>query len=488
MTTLAGTAGLAGSNDGTGAAARFNRPSGVALDSAGNIYIADSGNDTIRKLTPAGAVTTIAGSAGTPGSFNGTGAAARFNVPTDVEIDSAGTLYVADSQNDTIRKIAPTGAVTTIAGSALVEGSDDGGATARLATPLGLAIDGTGTLYIADSDNNAIRKLSTDGIVTTFVGAPGLGGISDGVGTAAHFRKPAGVAVDRAGNIFVADQNADSIRKVMLSGVVTTFAGTSATVGSADGTGPAARFYQPEGVAVDDTGTLYVADSINATIRKITTDVVVTTFAGAVDMRGNVDGAGGDARFSTPFGMATDAAHNVYVSDGSSNTIRKITADGVVSTFAGNAGKHGSDDGGTSALFNHPLSIAADASGNIYVPDAGNRTIRKIAPDGIVSTLAGTAGITGAADGTGPAASFTYPEAVAVDGAGNVYVADTLGSTIRKITPSGETTTIAGAPGVAGIVLGPRRRLANPAGLAIVGDSLVVIDTYAVLLLRHVVP
>jgi len=486
VTTMAGTAGMNGSADGTGAAARFSGPSGVAVDSAGNVYVADLANSTIRKVTAAGVVTTMAGTAGMNGSADGTGAAARFSFPNGVAVDSAGNVYVADTANSTIRTVTAAGVVTTTAGSVGMNGSTNGtGAVARFDLPTGVAVDSVDNVYVADQGNSTIRTVTAAGVVTTLAGTAGMPGSADGTGAVARFNSPAGVAVDSAGNVYVADRDNSTIRKVTTAGVVTTLAGAAGT-GSADGTGAAARFDLPNGVAVDGAGNVYVADQGNETIRKVTAAGVVTTLAGTAGMSGSVDGMGAAARFNVPSGVTVDSAGNLYVADLFNSTIRKVTAAGVVTTLAGTAGMAGSADGtGAAARFNQPIGVAVDSAGNVYVADPLNATIRKVTADGVVTTLAGTAGMVGSADGTGAAARFNLPSGVAVDSAGNVYVADTFNSTIRKVTRMGTTTTIAGIAGVAGIVLGATPRFAFPTSLAIVGDSIVVSDANAILLLRH---
>jgi hypothetical protein len=272
VTTLAGTAGSYGSANGTGAAARFNNPYGVAVDAAGTVYVADQNNHTIRKITPAGVVSTLAGTAGPYGSADGTGAAARFNYPTGVAVDAAGVVYVADESNNTIRKITPAGVVSTLAGtSGIGGGSADGtGAAARFDTPIGVAVDASGTVYVGERNNHTIRKITPAGVVSTLAGTSGIGGGSaDGTGAAARFNAPIGVAVDASGTVYVADLGNSTIRKITAAGVVSTLAGTAGLDGSANGTGAAARFSYPTGVAVDVAGTVYVADQSNQTIRVI---------------------------------------------------------------------------------------------------------------------------------------------------------------------------------------------------------------------------
>ncbi|MHB8520044.1 MAG: NHL repeat-containing protein [Limisphaerales bacterium] len=469
------------SADGTGSAARFSYPSGVAVDSAGNVYVADAGNNTIRKVTAPGVVTTLAGRAGYGGSADGTGSTARFNSPSSVAVDGAGNVYVADTYNSTIRKVTPVGTnwvVTTLAGQTGSIGSVDGtGSAARFWVPSGVTVDSAGNVYVADTYNNTIRELTPTGVVTTLAGLPGIGGYGsvDGTGGAGRFRAPSAVAADSAGNVFVADSGNQTIRKVTPAGVVTTVAGLAGGKGSVDGMGSAARFYGPSGVAVDGAGNAYVADTYNNTIRKVTAAGVVTTLAGLANSSGSVDGTGSVARFWVPSGVALDSVGNLYVADTYNNTIRKVTPLGtnwVVTTLAGLAGGFGfSVDGtGSAARFNGPSGVVVDGTGNVYVADTYNNTIRKVAPAGVVTTLAGRAGYGGSADGTGSAARFYGPSGVAVDSAGNLYVADTYpNSTIRKVTPTGVVTTLAGVAGYGGSAdgTGSAARFNSPSSVAV---------------------
>lgn len=289
-----------------------------------------------------------------------------------------------------------------------------------------------------------------------FAGQTNVSGSANGNGTAASFFTPIGVATDGTGNVYVGDSNNSTIRKITPAGVVTTFAGTAGVIGSADGTGAAASFSRPTGVAADSVGNVYVADTNNSTIRKITPSGVVSTLAGTVGAVGSADGTGAAARFSKPWGVAVDSAGNVYVADTNNGTIRKVTPTGVVSTLAGTAGVSGSADGtGAAASFRLLYCIAVDTTGNSYVADYQMNTIRKITPTGVVTTLAGTAGVIGSADGTGAAASFFGPSSIVADSLGNLYVTDTFNYTIRKITPAGVVTTVVGVAGQLGFVPGP---------------------------------
>lgn len=481
VTTVAGTADMPGSADGMGTAARFNDPSAIALDGIGNVYVADQKNHTIRKIdmasdvtTLAGDVTTLAGMAGTPGSANGTGADARFNGPAGVAVDRTGNVYVADQENHTIRKITPTGEVTTLAGSPGMRGRADGlGGRARFDGPSGVAIDGNGDLRVADQRNHTIRKVTAGGDVTTVAGAAPVLEHADGTGSAARFREPTGVAVDGDGNVYVADRDGQSIRKVTPEGVVTTLV--------ANIPGP---LVNPTGLALDTAGNLYVAVQGLNTIAKVTAGGAVTTLAGTASEGGSNDGTGSAARFNLPSAVATDSAGNVYVADTNNSTIRKITPQGVVTTLAGQAGVHGHNDGpAADASFAFPTSIAVDSAGNVYV--TSNQTIRKVTAEGVVSTLAGRPDMLGSTDGAGDDARFYLPRGIAVDRTGNVYVADSANSTIRRITPDGTTTRIAGSPRMSGVVLGAAPRLASPHSLAIVGDSIVISDATAILVFHH---
>ncbi|MBI2947455.1 MAG: immunoglobulin domain-containing protein [Verrucomicrobia bacterium] len=335
---------------------------------------------------------------------------------------------------------------TTLAGAAMgegvikSEGSIDGASrSARFFHPSGVTVDGMRNAYVADTDNHTVRKINADGIVTTLVGkAPEVGSV-DGAGIAVRFNHPTGIVMDRSGQIYVADTDNHAIRKITVSGVASTFAGSAGITGSEDGQGNAARFTNPRGLAVDDEGAVYVADTGNHTIRKITPEGVVVTLAGSPGLRGSQDGVGRDARFAGPRGVAVDRAGTVYVADTENHTIRQIKSGAVVSTLAGSPGRlWGSDGVGSDTQFSNPNGVAIDAAGNVYVADAGNHAIRRITPEAVVTTLAGHAQYrpAGIMDGSGSAAGFNSPSAVAVDSDGHVFVADTGNNTIRMGVPS----------------------------------------------------
>lgn len=562
VTTLAGSPGNPGSANGTGSVARFNGPSGLATDSAGNVYVADTFNYTIRKVTPAGVVSTLAGSRGNPGSADGTGSAARFDGSFGLAVDRATNIYVADAFNHTVRKMTLVGVnwvVTTLAGSAGSSGRADGtNSNARFSEPNGVALDSAGNLFVAEYANCTIRKMTPEGgnwIVTTVAGSAGSVGSLDGRNSEARFNAPTGLAVGGAGSLYVADAANNLIRKLTPEGtnwVVSTFAGIGEGHGSTDGSmvltdRPKPLFYGPSGVAVTSGGLLYVADQINATIRAASFGRYkeVTTLVGLAGQGGSADGAGNNARFRNGAGIAVDPAGNVYVADAGNSTIRKVKWDGitnwVVTTIAGQPGVFGGDDGvgshalfgnpqgvtlddagnlyvadtwghtirrltpsgsdwavttlagqfdyfgiengtGSNAQFHFPTGVAVDSSKNVYVADSGNHVIRKVTPAGVVTTLAGSPRAAGSADGTGSAARFDTPSGVAVDAAGNVYVADTYNNSIRKVTPAGVVTTLGGMPGFIGTDdgAGSAARFSNPTGIAVDADgSLYVADFYS---------
>ena len=481
VSTIAGVAGNAGSTNGTGSVAQFNYPYGLAVDAGSNIYVADTYNYTIRLITPAGQVTTIAGVPAFAGNADGPGGSAHFNNPTGVVGDSSGNnVYVTDSGNDVIRHLTRSGnnwTVTTIAGLAGVTNANDGvGTNAQFNNPAGIALDVSGNLYVADTGNALIRKLTPNGtnwIVSTIAGLPGVTNANDGVGTNAQFNSPFGLVADGNGNLYVGDMNNSTIRKLTFNGVnwkVSTIAGSPGSAGDIDATGSAARFSNPSGVTVDRSGNVYVADAKNALIRKITTAEAVSTLAGSVGGPGSADGPGNNARFYLPSGTAVDSSGTIFVADTQNNTIRRISSAGEVSTYAGSAGNYGSADGaGSVAQFASPSGVAVDTSGNVYVADTFNFTSRQINSAQVVSTIAGTPGGFGSADGTTTNAQFAYPSGLATDTNGNIYVADTVNNTIRLVTPAGVVTTIAGMAEIAGTNdgVGTNAQFNSPFSLAV---------------------
>jgi sugar lactone lactonase YvrE len=322
-------------------------------------------------------ISTFAGIPGTKGNADGPATKAEFRLPNNVAVDHSGNVYVADTANDVIRKITPNGIVTTLAGVAQSRGSADGkGAKARFWAPFGIAVDAAGTVYVADTANNTIRKITPEGGVSTLAGLASHPGTNDGSGSKARFRNPWSVAVDNTdGDVFVADMSNNAIRRITPAGDVNTFAGEPGMAGSADGFGNDARFDNPFAVAVDSAGDVYVSDSANNAIRKIT-HRVVTTLAGLPGNAGNTDGEGVNARFWNPQGLAVDSAGDVYVADTGNNLIRKITPMGVVTTISEAPPDDATDSAGD--ILNSPGGVAVDSSGNIYIADTNDHCIREI--------------------------------------------------------------------------------------------------------------
>ncbi len=443
-----GTSGFSG-DGGPAVSARLSYPGNLVVDGGGNLYIADWGNDRIRKVNTEGIISTIAGN-GTEG-FDGDGGpatSASLNGPRGVAVDPAGNVYIADRGNSRIRKVDTVGLISTIAGNGTSGFSGDGGlATAASFDAWSLAVDVSGNLYITDPRNNRVRKVNTAGIISTVAGDGGdiFGG--DGGPATATSVLPVDIFVDPGGNLYLADASY-RVRKVNGDGIITTIAcnGTSGFTG--DGGPATAASCAPYRVARDSAGNLYVADGSSRRIRKVSAAGIITTVAGRGT--GQSSGDGGPATLAEliqPLGVAVDPAGNVYIADEGSNRIRKVNTAGIISTIAGNGKQGFNGDGGpaTSASLYEPSGVAVDPAGNVYIADAGNLRIRKVDTAGIITTIAGN-GKEGFSGDGGPATSaeLSFPVGVAVDPAGNVYIADEGSNRIRKVNTAGIISTIAG--------------------------------------------
>ena len=377
---------------------------------------------------------------------------AALDDPVSVAVDSAGNVYVADVGNHRVRRIDTAAAISTFAGTGKDGFSGDSGPAteAQLSYPISVAVDAAGNVYVAGFGYR-VRRIDTAGVISTFAGTGEEGFSGDGgPATEAQFYPGhdqfLSVATDAAGNVYVTDPENQRVRRIDTAGMISTFAGTGEEGFSGDG-GPAteAQLSYPVGVAVDSAGNVYVADVVNLRVRRIDTAGVISTFAGTGEEGFSGDsGPATEAQLSYPISVAVDAAGNVYVAGYESSRVRRIDTAGVISTFAGTGEEGFSGDGGpaTEAQFytgnDGFLSVTTDATGNVYVADAGNLRVRRIDTSGVISTIAGTgeAGFSG--DG-GPAteARLSGPEGVAVDAAGNVYIADTGNHRIRILTPAG---------------------------------------------------
>lgn len=579
VVTIAGSGEFSGLADGPGTDAAFSFPSGIAVGPDGNVYVADTYNHRICKLTrPAEAggiwmVETLAGAktVGTAGYVNQPKSAARFNYPYGLAVDGAGNVFVADSLNHCIRKITPDGGVSTFAGTGVA--GLPGGATPKFNTPKGLALaDDGSTLVVADSGNHCIRKIAiVAGLadsVTVFAGSDaGVFGNINAVGTAARFNTPTAIATDGHGKFYAADEQNHGIRMIIADGTVSRVAGIG-TAGFLNGNSDVASFRAPTGVLVGGDGNLIVADRDNHVIRGI---VIENTKQTAASIAGDINGAGlqqvsatldptalnlqpgatyffrwvstvsgatqnpgasftvyempeiatdpadpvtptaarlnatvnarnsptkvvfeysTDPEMLPPVGVSTladatgngvvpDGTGGVYLADGAGHRVLHVSAAGVVTTFAGSGMAGFADGPGATAKFESPAGLARDAVGNVYVADAGNHRIRKITPAGVVSTFSGS-GVAGFADGAADAAMFLYPGGLALDAAGNLHVADTGNHRIRIVSPSGVAATFAGA-GDEGSADGAAAsaRFSSPRSVAVSADGsrVLVADT-----------
>lgn len=341
--------------------------------------------------------------------------------------------------------------IKTYAGDGLGGFSGDGGpaTVAKLTTPSGVALDKTGNLYIADQNGNRIRKVSTLGIISTVAGNGGIGGFTgDSVAaTATSLFYPEGVAVDKYGNVYIADEFNDRVRKVDTNGYIFTIAGDGFVGFTGDG-GPAtnAQLWHPQDVAVDSMANIYIVDQDNSAIRKVSLTGIITTLAG--NGTAGYLGDGGpstNALLNFPAGIAVDPAGRVFIADLYNNRVRKIDLDGMITTIAGigTAGFAGDGGAATAAELFYPSALAVDTAGNVFVSDATNNRIRKISATGIITTVVGN-GTGGTAGDGGPAtaAEISNPQGVAVNQAGNIFIADYSNSKVRKVGPGPITLNI----------------------------------------------
>ena len=489
ITTVAGSGvpGFAG-DGGAATSAQINGPYGVAVGAGGSLYIADTGNNVVRKVSPDGAIRTVAGT-GTPGYLGDGGAAlsAWLNAPEAVAVDAEGDLYIADTFNGRIRRVGTDGVIATVAGvgSTGIYSGDGGPArSAAISLPTDVALDGAGTLYLADFGNTRVRMVS-GGIITTVAGQTNGAPLTEGQAAVnARLEGPTGVSVDSGGNIYFVEAGIGSgtglavgdyrVWKVSTAGIIGTLAGNGIPNYSGEGVAPtAAQLNGPAGVAVSRFGVIYIADTQNQRVRATSTagGYALVTLAG-----NGTPGFNGeiilprDAQLNRPLGVAADDAGNWYVADTANNRVRKVQPGGNLFTIAGNgnASYYGDGGQGTKASVNQPEGVAADALGNVYIADTLDNAIRKVTPDGVITTLAGT-GTPGYSGDGGPAnvARLTLPRGVAVDSAGNVYVADSGNNQVRRIDARGTITTV----DTGGSLSDPRGVAVDRAGSIYIADT-----------------
>jgi sugar lactone lactonase YvrE len=458
--TVAGNGGNGFSGDGGPATlAMLNYPSSVQVDSSGNIFILDAWNGRIRRVSTDGIITTVVGAGG--GGFSGDGGpatSAQINPwPSgSFYLDPLGNMYLADYNNHRVRKINASGIITTVAGVGTAGYSGDGRVSsyAQLSSPAGVYIDSsTGTMYIADSGNNRIRRVNSSGIITTFAGSGAAAFSGDGgPATSASLRNPLSIAMDSTGSIYIADTGNSFVRKVNSSGIISTVAGAVTNGYSGDG-GPAtsAMLFLPSCIVIDPTGNIFIADHNNNIIRVVNTSGIIYTVAGFAPEGRRSSGDGGAATsaiLKSPTAIYADELGNTYIADGGFHRIRKVDPTGTISTVAGTGEIYFWGDGGpaTSAVLSGPSGVFKDLVGNVFLVDCGNGRIRKVDTNGSISTIAGT-GIQGFSGDGGPATSamLSSPNGLFVDSQGSLYFSDTYNARVRKINASGTITTVAGS-------------------------------------------
>jgi sugar lactone lactonase YvrE len=477
---------------GPATAATLSNPEGLAIDLLGNLYIADTGNNCVRRIAPNGTIVTVAGN-GTYGytGDGGPAAVATLAAPAGVAVDAAGNIYIADSENHAIRKVSASGIIATIAGNGSPGYSGDGGAAtaAQFDNPTGVAVDSARNIYIADMYNCVVREITAGGAIATIAGNRIPGYLGDGsTATSAELAYPSDVAVDGSGNVYIVDSQNSAVRKVAPTKVITTVAGRGIAGYLGDnGSATLAELNFPSSIAVDSTGNLYIADPDNSRLREVSTTGTITTIAG----NGAYSGTG-SAALGNPAGVAVDAAGNLSVADEGTNTIRKLSAAGTMSTIGG-SGVYGYTGDGAAAVSTelaYPAGVAVDSSGNVYVVDSYNSRVRKIAASGVITTVAGTGRQGYSGDGAvATSAELNFPQDIAVDSAGNLYIADTNNSRIRKVSSNGIITTIAGN-GTAGYLgdNGPASsaELSYPYGVAVSASGVVYIADTANSVIRQI--
>jgi sugar lactone lactonase YvrE len=450
LTRVAGAPGGANPLGDGGAAtgAYLNQPQGVAIDSAGNLYMADSANNRVRKVTAAGAISTVAGN-GTPGysGDGGTATTAELFMPTGVAVDSAGDLFIADTGNNRIRKVS-NGTITLVAGNGTPGYSGNNGAatSASLDAPAGVAADAAFNVYIADFENQRIRMVTPGGIITTVVGGGTLTPYNGAMATSIALVSPSGIAVDSGGDLYIADSFYCEVFRVTPDHHIWVDAGTQVVGYSGDGgLATSAELKYPNGVAVDAAGNRYIVDRGNDAIRKVTAYGYISTVAGDGSPYYNGGGVAANAQLGFVFSTAVDSSGNLYVADSRANRVFEVNTYGAISTVAGTgvAGYNGDNIPAASAQLSSPVSVAVDSSGNLYIADEFNFRIRKVS-GGIITTVAGK-GVEGSSGDGGPATSAELqPEALAVNPSGDVYFVDQFADRVRMVIPGGDVLPVAG--------------------------------------------
>jgi uncharacterized protein (TIGR03437 family) len=462
ITTIAGNGRYGfGGDGGPAVTAILAFPSALAVDAAGNLFVYDNGNNRIRKISTDGTINTIAGNGKSGYSGEGNALQVATEVAGQIAVDSKGNVYFGDYNGPYYRKVSPAGQTSIIAGTGTADFSGDGGPAIKAAVkdPNGIAVDSQDNIYTAELNNDRVRKITTDGIINTIAGSGGLGSTGDGGPALKALINPIGVTVDRAGNVFAADYNSKAIRRIDTTGIINTILGNNGYRGVPDGT-PAtnAFFLYPQGIALDGKGGLIVADTDAHRLRRVATGpdgktAVISVFAGSGTQGCCADGGAATAALMAyPRSPVADSNGNIYFADSGNHMVRKVGTDGKITDVAGpdrfgNIGAFDGDGGpATKAHLNYPMFVALDKSGVLYIADTNNHVIRKVTADGNISTVAGTGGSYGYSGdgGQATAAKLYSPRGIAFDASNNMYIADAFNEVIRKVSPGGVISTFAG--------------------------------------------
>lgn len=436
---------------GPGTSAQLFYPAGIGIDSNGFLYIADQYNQRIRKLDQGFNISTIAGTIHYGGD-NGPASAALFDLPETVAMDSNGNLYVADTFNNRIRRVAPSGVVTTIAGTGTCGYSGDNGpaVAAALCHPFGLAVDSGNNLYVADSVNSVVREVRTNGYIYTVAGTGDYADMGDNVAaTTAQMEFPFGLAFDSAGNLYISDSDANRVRKMTPNGFISYFAGSSSGRFSGDGgLATSAGISAPEALATDSMGNVYIADTGNVRVRMVTSGGIISTVAGSTQLN---TGTGATTTYiGAPGGLAVDASEDLFISEPDFGFVAKVTPDGSLTRIAGNGNYIFSGDGlALNSALNSPGGLMLDAQGDIYVADIGNSRIRVLQPDGptqlSISGGDGQSGIAGTALTAPLTVSAKFQAGIPVSG---IPVTFSVVSGTARLSATSTTTDANGMAGV----------------------------------------
>jgi uncharacterized protein (TIGR03437 family) len=451
ITTVAGNGGSLPSGDGGPAVNAALGANVVAFDGVGNLFIASGNFGIVRKVSPNGIISTVAGGGSAPVTNGAQATSVTLFNPTGLAIDASGNLFISDTGNNSIREVSPAGFITTIAGTGTPGFSGDGGpaTAAQLDAPGGLVFDAAGNLIVADSLNNRIRKISGGGVITTIAGGGTVYPGNAVQATQASLFRPLAVTIDSVGNLYVA---AGWIQKIATDGTISILAGNGTYNFSGDGgAATMAQLWEPQDVAIDSSGNVFISDQANFVVRRVDTQGTITTVAGNGTC-GN-PGDGGAAILASlcyPAGLAIDSAGNLYIADSTNNRIRRVSLGGTISTVAGNGDQGFSGDGGpaASATLNNPLGVAVDGAGNLFIADYANNRVRKVSTTGIITTVAGTGAFGFSGDGgQATSAQLAAPWFSVLDQAGNLFIADVANARVRKVSPDGVITTVAGNGG-----------------------------------------